>query len=306
MTKLTEIRKNRNSLVSTEFLPPKNTNLTDLVNKTLRVAGVIDSVSIPDLKANSRTIPMHRMNAFYAAMRLRDLTGVETVYHLTPRDLNRNAIAGLLLAAAHAGLQNVLVVGGDRYDNAETRTLSKNVYDFAGATDLIRGIRNFQAQLEPEHTGFCIIVGTDPTVIYTNDKKRIEREVVKLVDRQDAGAELVQTQPVFDLRYFEFLDSAKEHGLKIPALVGILPLRGRSDAVEVERRYGITIPNDIKSALKEDMDQTGTRFACELAVNLVRNGVQTLHIYPRENCNFLLDVTKAAFGRRPSEDIALS
>jgi hypothetical protein len=76
--------------------------------------------------------------------------------------------------------------------------------------------------------------------------------------------------------------------------------------VEVERRYGITVPNDIKSALKEDIDQTGTRFACELAVNLVRNGVQTLHIYPRENCNFLLDVTKAAFGRRPSEDIALS
>lgn len=293
MAKLTEILNRKNSLVSTEFLPPKTANLTDLVNKTLSVAAIVDSVSMPELKANEHSIPKHRMNPFYTAMRLRELTGVETLFHLTPRDFNRNAIAGILLAAAEAHLHNILVIGGDRYNSAEERTLSKNVYDFAGSTELIRGIREFEAQ---SGSKFCVMAGTDPTVIYTNDARRIESEVVKLLDRQDAGAELVQTQPVFDMKLFEFLDKAREHGLKIPVLVGILPLHGRLDAKEIERRYGITIPQDRKASLKESNDLSGTQFTYQLAADFVKHGVRTLHIYPREDCEYLLNVARTAFG----------
>lgn len=296
MTKLSEILKHKKRLLTTEFLPPKAANLSDLVGKTLKVANVIDSVSLPELKANNHGVPKSRMNPFYAALRLRDLTGVETLFHLTPRDSNKNAVAGVLLSAAEANLQNVLVIGGDRYTSSEELTLSKNVYDFNGSTELIKGIRSLEAQVGLVESGFCIVAGADPTVIYTNEKKKIESEVLKLLERQDAGAELVQTQPVFDRRYFQFLDVAREQGLRIPVLVGILPLRSRADSIEIERRYGITIPNELKTSLGEDGEKLGRKMACELAAELVKNGVQSLHIYPRENCEFLLDVVKAAFG----------
>ncbi len=296
MTKLTDILKRKKRLISTEFLPPRTPNLTDLVNKTLKVANAIDSVSVPELKASDRGVPKSRMNPFYAALKLRDLTGVEVLFHLTPRDHNKNAIAGILLAAAEAGLHNVLVIGGDRYTINETTSLSKNVYDFTGGTALIQGIRSLEVEADLGDSNFCVVAGTDPTVIYTNDKKKIESEISKLLERQDAGAELVQTQPVFDLRYFEFLEIAREHGLKIPVLVGVLPLRGRTDAIEIERRYGIAIPTELKSSLPENAEEKGRQLACELAAKLVGNGVETLHVYPRENCEFLLELVKAAFG----------
>lgn len=295
MTKLTELLTRNNKLLSTEFLPPKGAKLSELVSKTLKVGKVIDSVSLPELKANDRSIPMYRMNPFYVALRLRDLTGVETLFHVTPRDYNKNALMGILLAAAEAHLQNVLVVGGDKYSGSEEIKISKNVYDFSGSTELIKGIRTLEAEIRiDESDGFCVVAGTDPTVIYSNDKGRTQDEISRLLERQDAGADLVQTQPVFDKRFFDFLDLAREQGLRIPILVGILPLRGRTDCVQIEQRYGITIPTDVKSSVREGDEETGRRLARELASELVEGGIRTLHVYPRENHEFVLDVARVA------------
>lgn len=292
MTRLTEILQHKGHLLTTEFLSPREPRLGDLVNKALRVAGLVDSINLPELKANVDSRPKFRMNPFYAAMRVRDLTGVETLFHMTPRDYNRNAIAGLLLSAAEANMDNILVVGGDRYDRNETTTLSKNVYDYNGTTSFIRGIRTLESDAGLGTSRFCVAVGTDPTVIYTDDKKRIEDEVAKLAERQDAGADIAQTQPVFDMRFLEFQDYTKAQGVKIPIVVGILPLRSKVDSAEIERRYGISIPTDLKLSLGHDGEKQGRILARELTVKLLQNGVRHIHLYPRENCDFVIDVAK--------------
>lgn len=92
MTKLTEILQQKGRLLTTEFLPPKAPKLSDLVDKVLKIASWIDSVSLPELKANENGFPSFRMNPIFTALRLRDLTGIETIFHLTPRDYNKNAI----------------------------------------------------------------------------------------------------------------------------------------------------------------------------------------------------------------------
>ncbi len=302
MTKLTEILTRKQRLFTTEFLPPKAANLSELVIKALKVSKVIDSVSFPELKANQNSSPKYRMNPFYVALRLRDLTGIEALFHLTPRDYNRNAVMGILLAAVEAHLENVLVVGGDRYNNSEEINVSKNVYDFKGSTQLISSIRSLQRELGiGGNEGFCIVVGSDPTVIYSNDKTRVEAEISRLIERQTAGADLVQTQPVFDRRFLEFLDLAREQGLKLPVLVGVMPLRGRADSQQIEQRYGITIPSDVKSSLQESDEGKGQRLVCELASDFVKNGVQALHVYPRESCEVILGVAKSAFGTGQSD-----
>lgn len=292
MTKLTEILQQKGRLLTTEFLPPKAPKLSDLVDKVLKIASWIDSVSLPELKANENGFPSFRMNPIFTALRLRDLTGIETIFHLTPRDYNKNAIAGLLLAAAETNLQNVLVIGGDRYSSKEEHSLSKNVYDYSGSTNLVKGIRELESEAKLGTSRFCIVVGTDPTVIYTGDREKIEDEVAKLVERQDAGAELAQTQPVFDLRYFEFLDIAREQGLKIPILVGILPLRGKADSMEIERRYGITIPHSVKSSFSKNNGEADKSLALALAEGLTRGGVHCIHVYPREDCEFLVTLAR--------------
>jgi len=234
------------------------------------------------------------MNPFYAALRVRDLTGVETLFHLTPRDYNRNAVAGLLTSAAEAGMRNILVVGGDRYSPDEVVKLSKNVYDFRGSREMIRGIRSLEEEFGLGESAFCILGGTDPSVMYTRDKAKIEREVARLIGQQDAGADMAQTQPVFDMQYLDFVDAAREQGLKIPILAGILPLRGGKDCEEIEKRYGIIIPADVKSLVRRKGEEYGTQIANQVAAELVKNGVKALHIYPRENPDLVLEVAKQA------------
>jgi methylenetetrahydrofolate reductase (NADPH) len=133
-------------------------------------------------------------------------------------------------------------------------------------------------------------------VIYTGDRGKAESEVAKLVERQDAGAELAQTQPVFDIRYFEFLDLAREQGVKIPILVGILPLRGKADSVEIEQRYGITIPHEVKSLLKKNGGEAGKVLGLELAAGLMKEGVRCIHVYPREDCEFVTSLARTLSG----------
>lgn len=294
MTTLTSMLEDKGRLITTEFLPPKAASLSGLVQKVLRVADVVDSVSFPELKANQRSRPRYRMNPFYVALRIRDLTGVETLFHLTPRDYNRNAVAGLLTSAAEAGMRNILVVGGDRYSPEEMVELSKNVYDFKGSTEMIRGIRFLEEEFSLGESAFCILGGTDPSVVYTRDKTKIDREITRLIEQQDAGADMAQTQPVFDMQYFDFVDAAREQGLKIPILPGILPLRGGNDCEEIEKRYGITIPGEVKSLVRRKGEECGTQIAYHVATDLVKNGVRALHIYPRENPDLVLEVAKLA------------
>jgi len=232
------------------------------------------------------------MNPFHVALRIRDLTGVETLFHLTPRDYNKNAIAGTLLAAAQSNLHNLLVIGGDRYTYDETISVAKNVYDFANSIAMIQGIRSFENEFDlNESQKFFVAAGTDPTIIYSQNKMKLEKEMDRLLGRQDAGADAIQTQPVFDLSCLEFIDIAREHGVKIPFMVGLLPLRSEADAGYIEKRFAITIPHDYKTSLKDPLD--GERKPCELAVELLNNGVTCLHIYPREDPNFVLRVAEA-------------
>jgi 5,10-methylenetetrahydrofolate reductase len=296
LTRLSDILAAKRRILTTEFLPPNSPDLSGLVRVALEIANVVDCISIPEIKANYNNIPRHRMNPFHVALRIRDLTGVETLFHLTPRDYNKNAVAGTLLAAAHSRLHNLLVIGGDRYSYDETIQVAKNVYDFANTVEMIKGIRGFEDEFGlASSERFFIAAGTDPSIVYSRNKIKLEKEMGRLVARQDAGADATQTQPVFDLSCLEFFDMARDHGIKVPFMVGLLPLQSEADANYIEQRFAITIPSSYKKSIRDRSD--GEEKACELAIKLLDNGVTCLHIYPREDPNFVLRVAERVMNR---------
>jgi len=291
LTRFSEILAVKRRTLTTEFLPPNSPDLSGLVRIALELATSVDCISIPEIKANYNNIPRHRMNPFYVALRIRDLAGVETLFHLTPRDYNKNAVAGTLLAAAHSKLHNILVIGGDRYTYDETIGVAKNVYDFANSVEMIKGIRGFEDEfgLTPSER-FFVAAGTDPSILYSRNRVRLEKEMVRLVARQDAGANAIQTQPVFDLSCLEFIDITREHGIRVPFMIGLLPIQSETDANYIEKRFAITIPADCKTSIRDRSD--GEEKACDLAIKLIDSGVTCLHIYPRENPDFVLRVAE--------------
>ena len=296
MTRLSDILTAKRRIITTEFLPPNSPDLSGLVKVALEIANVVDCISIPEIKANYNDIPRHRMNPFHVALKIRDLTGVETLFHLTPRDYNKNAVAGMLLAAAQSRLHNLLVIGGDRYSYDETIGVARNVYDFANSIEMIKGIRGFEDEFGlTSSERFFVAAGTDPSILYSRNKVKIEKEMDRLVARQGAGADAIQTQPVFDLSCLEFFDLTREHGIRVPYMVGLLPLQSEADANYIEKRFAITIPRDFKTSIRDRSD--GERKACELAIKLLANGVTCLHIYPREDPKFVLRVAETVMKR---------
>lgn len=288
--KLSELARHKQPLVTTEFMPPRGIGLQDLKQKILSVADVIDAVNIPELKAAANGSFPYRMSPFHASLRIKEITGIETVFHLTPRDVNRSAIHGTLLAAAEANNMNVLIVSGDRYSPNEETTLSRNVYDVRTTPELIRIVKSVEREFS---CSFCVVVGADPTVLYGEDgTERTHVEIHRLLERQDAGAELVQTQPVFDRRFLDFVDAAKSQGLKMPVLAGLIPLKGRRDCLELEKRFGITIPQETKNQMSAGDSGLGTKIVNEVCRELVEQGAAGIHIYPRERPEYIREILK--------------
>jgi methylenetetrahydrofolate reductase (NADPH) len=117
-----------------------------------------------------------------------------------------------------------------------------------------------------------------------------------LLERQDAGAEVAQTQPIFDSKFVEFVETAKAQGLEMPVLAGIIPLSDLSDSLRVEQRFRITIPRETKRRLSEAGPGAGFKIAAETCAELQRAGVAGFHIYPREQPEVVRNIAASLFG----------
>ena len=62
---------------------------------------------------NDTTKNRARINSFMASIAIERATGIETIPHLTPRDMSVTGIESLLLGAHAEGIRNVLAITGD-------------------------------------------------------------------------------------------------------------------------------------------------------------------------------------------------
>jgi homocysteine S-methyltransferase len=79
-----------------------------------------------------------RVDSVAVAHQLKQRFGVDVVFNLSPRDMNKIALESRLLGAAALGLENVLVLQGDRLTEREDATA---VADYT-ATGLIAAARH--------------------------------------------------------------------------------------------------------------------------------------------------------------------
>jgi methionine synthase / methylenetetrahydrofolate reductase(NADPH) len=85
----------------------------------------------------------------------------------------------------------------------------------------------------------------------------------------DEGAQLVYTQPIYDLQALERAVRATE-ALSVPLLVGILPLRSSRHAEFFHNEVpGIYIPEDIRHAMASTSDQEARAIGMEIARKLM-------------------------------------
>ena len=178
--------------------------------------------------------------------------GVEPIVQVVARSRSRNALIADLLGASALGVRNLLCMTGDIPES------SADVQD-VDVFSLIELARGFPAGLGTELLGvaepFCVGAAWSP---FAPDPVC---EVERLVRKRAAGAQFVQTQPMFDARAFAEATLRMPGALAgLPLIVGLAPVRSCDHARRLEAIPGIVIPPRLLAILERASDDAD---ACE-------------------------------------------
>ncbi len=231
-------------VVSVELSPPVGLDADKTLSKiAVLQAGGVDAVNIPD--GPRATVRM--ANQALARLVVDKFAGIEPILHVCGRDRNLLALQADLIGAHVSGIRNTVIITGDPpkvgdYPDATAVFDLDSIGLLGVAHGLNRGL-DPTGKAVGGQTRFVLITGAEPAAV------DVERELSRLKEKRDAGAEVVMTQPVFDPEtLLGFLDRVRPLGLKI--VVGILPLASAKNAEFLHKNVpGMRIPDDVRARM---------------------------------------------------------
>jgi homocysteine S-methyltransferase len=214
-----------------------------------------------------------RVDPATAAHTVKQRTGTDAVFTLATRDMNKIAIGSHLLGAQVLGLENVLVVQGDRLTERETEHGASAVDDFT-ATGLIASIAAMNGGLD--YRGAKLQAPTNFCIGSTLDLGRGADAEAGLVRRKvEAGADFFITQPIYDPAqresFLERYQARTEEDLAQPVFWGL----------QVLEKDGVLLSDTPTKVLEElENGKSGTAIAIETLHTLMEAGVRGIYLVP--------------------------
>jgi len=242
-SKLGEMIAKGDFVLTGELEPEKTCDLTHTIQEAKEMAPYVVAANVTDSPLGIVTI-----NSMAVSHIIQQETGLECVWQLTVRDVNKLGIAGMIMGAHALGLRNILSLTGD-HPNMGDMPESKPVFDLDSAT-LIKLVREMvdsekingnEIEHPPTlHVGGAANANADP----------MEAEILKIGRKAEAGAEFLQTQVVYDIdRTIEFLQAIQKY--KVPVMLGIFPMKSYGMAKGFDTFVpGVSVPKEILAKWK--------------------------------------------------------
>jgi len=257
--------------VTAEISPPPNTELGTIREKVNLIKGHVDAFNVPDGQA--AVVAM----ASWAGCLVGLEESLDSIVHMTCRDRNRIALQMDVLAVAAFGVNNILCLSGDPISSGN-HPRAKPVFDLDSVQliGLVRKLRD-----EKKFDNGELIVGAEPRLFIgaaVNPFARpLESAVDRLKDKVAAGADFVQTQPVYDIDGFrKWIGLVRERGLhkEVRILAGITPVTSLAAARYMQTK----VPNmDIPDVIIERLGKVRKREeAAEEGINIAVETIEQL------------------------------
>lgn len=251
-------------IISVEVDPPKGTN----PRKDIEGAALLKAVGADLINVADSPMARIRMSCLAMAYLIQEEVGIETIIHFTTRDRNLMGLQSDLLGAHAVGIRNILALTGDppRIGDCPGATPVFDV-DSVGLIHVLKSLnegKDLSEHTIGEPTRFFIICAVNPA------STDLEAEMDKYRRKIEAGAQLAMTQPLYEVATLEaFLEKCDKHGLKIPVLLGVLPLVSFRHASFLHNEVpGIDIPKNLRDRLQAAGDQA-RHVGMELAVEFL-------------------------------------
>lgn len=266
--KIDSVYQSGRTAVSFEVFPPKKSSDIQKIYGALGELAALapDFISVTYGAGGSGN---GNRTAEIAALIQRDY-GIPALAHLTCIGARRQEIQAILAEMKGLGIENLLVLRGDLPPEAPVRT------DYPYAKELIREI----------HRRGDFTMGAACYPEGHIDCEDSELDLGYLREKQEAGADFFVAQLCFDpQRFFRFLERAGRAGITLPISAGVMPILGRPQIQRMIFMCGVSLPAQIVKLLHkyennpQDLQKAGIEYAGEQVEQLIRGGVQGVHIY---------------------------
>jgi methylenetetrahydrofolate reductase (NADPH) len=266
--------------VTAEILPPPAAEGAAIKTAADAMGDSLAAVSVAD---NHGGVGMSSLAASSVLLGL----GREPIYQVVTRDRNRIAIQSDLLGAAALGVRNVVCTSG-HHQTLTGCADSANVYDLDAIQVVwaVRQMRDKGTLLDGTAIAgtFSMLIGT----VVNPCLRPLELNLIQLAKKIQAGADFVQTQPIFDVEEFTvWLDAARKEGLveKTAIVAGVLPFGSADEAERLRTAHTeLQIPDALVARLKaagnaEAQEKEGLKSCAEIIGKLKGvKGVRGIHI----------------------------
>ncbi len=270
---------------SFEFFPPKDSDGFEALFTTI---GQLESCQPTYVSVTFGAGGSTRAQTIDLVGRIKNEIGLESMAHLTCVGSSQEELRSILDTLQKKGIQNILALRGDPPKGQDKFEKPEN--GFAYANELVEFIR--------KHYDFCIGVAGYPEGHVECPDKKIDLDNLKR--KVDAGADFIVTQLFFDNRfYFDFVERARNNGIKIPIIPGIMPILNVKQIQRFTKMCGSTIPEALMKQLESSQDEPETvrkigiehaTFQCE---RLLQEEAPGIHFYTLNRSNATLKILES-------------
>jgi len=270
--KIKDILQENCYALSFEVFPPKTSDAYDGVEVATReIARLKPSFMSVTYGAGGGTSAY----TLSIAKNLRENCGVSSLAHLTCVSSSRETVRSRIADFKAAGIENVMALRGDIPQDRLNEDRSN--WDYQHASQLIADIRS----LTPE---MCIGGACYPEVHQESPNQR--EDLRHLKEKVDLGCDFLTTQMFFDNNlFYNFLYKAREAGISVPILPGIMPITNARQVKQAVNLSGAFVPQRFKAMVDrfadhpDAMKQAGIAYATDQIIDLFANGITHVHVY---------------------------
>lgn len=267
--KISDILREDKTTISFEVFPPKTTaNFESVKKAALGVAALHPDYMSVTYGAGGSS----RGNTLHIAEEIQKAENVTTIAHLTCVGAGKEDIRTALSEMKEAGIENILALRGDRPKDFDGDPFK----DYHYASELVATIKEYGDFCVG---GACYPEGHPDSVNKKEDIKNLKKKV-------DAGCEFLTTQMFFDNNiFYSFLYKAREAGILVPVIPGIMPITRANQVENAVRLSGCNVPERFRSIVDcfgenpAAMQQAGIAYATDQIIDLIANGIRHIHVY---------------------------
>jgi methylenetetrahydrofolate reductase (NADPH) len=281
--------------LSFEFFPPKTEAGFDNLVKRLESMSDMNPVWIDVTFGAGGSTPEKTIEICDIALKKCKLN---VLMHLTCTNSTRACLDTVLERMKAIGVRNILALRGDPPSHTAECIASDG--EFNHAADLVRYIRSRYGDY------FCIGVAGYPEG--HADCESFESDIRYLKEKVSAGADMIITQFFYDVNaYFNFLQTAREAGINVPIIPGIMPIMSVVSLKRMTTMCKVSLPTSISEHLltiENDDDKVkayGVSLAAEMCKELLSKEVPGVHLYTMNNEENIRKIVKAIAPFLPSK-----